>query len=561
MKAFLFSFCYNILYTVGWLVTLPSYLLKQKRRGGFGTGLLERFGLYRVSYNREPKGVLYVHAVSVGEVVLALKFLRAWLRERGGSAVLATSTATGHATAVSAQIPGVRVIYAPFDLLGLPGWCFDRFEPEAIVLVEAELWPNFARAAKVRGIPMAMINARMSARSESRYRAFKWISKYYFSFLDAMGVQDKGDVRRFESVGVRSSIIHVTGSIKFDQQMAERRETNAEFASILDKLKRGKPVVLAASTHDGEEVLIAEAARKAGGFPLIVPMYNTAGCIARCVKSICAQTYKSIEILLLNDGSTDDTLAVCRALAASDHRIALVDKTNTGAADTRNQGIALAHGKYIQFVDSDDWLAPDFTEKLVSAAEAHTADLVIAPFWMVYPENYVEHIRPWEKALQHVLQRNPPRTQAYGYLPAGVYTGQEYAKHLIQKPNTFYYGSPCNKLYRRDLLRKHSLHFRKELFAEDQLFNTEYLRFVRTAVSIPDIGYYYLQNSQSVSHSRVTTADILRLRRRVMLLYRDIYTELGIYPETRAAILRSPFGENEFTLPPLDTPQTHCCKL
>lgn len=69
MKAFLFSFCYNILYTVGWLVTLPSYLLKQKRRGGFGTELLERFGLYRVSYNREPKGVLYVHAVSVGEVV------------------------------------------------------------------------------------------------------------------------------------------------------------------------------------------------------------------------------------------------------------------------------------------------------------------------------------------------------------------------------------------------------------------------------------------------------------------------------------------------------------
>ena len=287
-------------------------------------------------------------------------------------------------------------------------------------------------------------------------------------------------------------------------------------------------------------------------FPLvsiIVPMYNTAGCIARCVKSICAQTYKSIEILLLNDGSTDDTLAVCRALAASDHRIALVDKTNTGAADTRNQGIALAHGKYIQFVDSDDWLAPDFTEKLVSAAEAHTADLVIAPFWMVYPENYVEHIRPWRSEERRVGKECRSRWSP------------EYAKHLIQKPNTFYYGSPCNKLYRRDLLRKHSLYFRKELFAEDQLFNTEYLRYVRTAVSIPDIGYYYLQCSQSVSHSRVTTADILSLRRRVMLLYRDIYTELGIYPETRAAILRSPFGENEFTLPPLDTPQTHCCKL
>ncbi len=273
MKDFLFSFCYNILYTIGWMVTLPSYLLKQKKRGGWKSCLLERLGLYRVSYNQEPKGGIYVHAVSVGEVVLALKFIRAWLRERGGSAVLATSTATGYATALSAQVSGLRVIYAPFDLLGLPGRCFDRFEPEAIVLVEAELWPNFARAAKVRGIPMAMINARMSAKSESRYRTFKWLSTYYFSVLEAMGVQDKGDALRFENVGVKPSIIHITGSIKFDQQMAERKEINAEFASILDKLKFNKPVVLAASTHEGEEVLIAEAVRKAGGFPLIVPRH------------------------------------------------------------------------------------------------------------------------------------------------------------------------------------------------------------------------------------------------------------------------------------------------
>lgn len=294
---------------------------------------------------------------------------------------------------------------------------------------------------------------------------------------------------------------------------------------------------------------------------IVIPVYNAAPDLARCIESVRKQTYRNIEVFLVNDGSKDASSPICHMYERIDPRVHVIDKENAGVSAARNTGIAAAQGKYIQFVDSDDWLAPDFTEKLVSAAEAHTADLVIAPFWMVYPENYVEHIRPWEKALQHVLQRNPPRTQAYGYLPAGVYTGQEYAKHLIQKPNTFYYGSPCNKLYRRDLLRKHSLHFRKELFAEDQLFNTEYLRYVRTAVSIPDIGYYYLQNSQSVSHSRVTTADILSLRRRVMLLYRDIYTELGIYPETRAAILRSPFGENEFTLPPLDTPQTHCCKL
>ena len=293
-----------------------------------------------------------------------------------------------------------------------------------------------------------------------------------------------------------------------------------------------------------------------------VPCYNSAAYMRHCIETLLSAGEQA-EIILVDDGSVkDDTPAICDEYAAKYPTIVkAIHQENGGHGEGVNQGIRNATGLYYKVVDSDDWLAPDFTEKLVSAAEAHTADLVIAPFWMVYPENYVEHIRPWEKALQHVLQRNPPRTRAYGYLPAGVYTGQEYAKHLIQKPNTFYYGSPCNKLYRRDLLRKHSLHFRKELFAEDQLFNTEYLRYVRTAVSIPDIGYYYLQNSQSVSHSRVTTADILRLRRRVMLLYRDIYTELGIYPETRAAILRSPFGENEFTLPPLDSPQTHCCKL
>ena len=221
-----------------------------------------------------------------------------------------------------------------------------------------------------------------------------------------------------------------------------------------------------------------------------VPCYNSAAYMRHCIETLLSAGEQA-EIILVDDGSVkDDTPAICDEYAAKYPTIVkAIHQENGGHGEGVNQGIRNATGLYYKVVDSDDWLAPDFTEKLVSAAEAHTADLVIAPFWMVYPENYVEHIRPWEKALQHVLQRNPPRTRAYGYLPAGVYTGQEYAKHLIQKPNTFYYGSPCNKLYRRDLLLKHSLHFRKELFAEDQLFNTEYLRYVRTAVSIPDIGY------------------------------------------------------------------------
>lgn len=286
---------------------------------------------------------------------------------------------------------------------------------------------------------------------------------------------------------------------------------------------------------------------------IIVPMYNAAGSIARCVESICAQTYKSIEILLLNDGSADDTAALCARMAEKDPRIALVNKANSGASDTRNQGIALAHGKYIQFVDSDDWLAPDFTEKLVTAAEQNDAELVIAPYWMVYPDDYTDHPRVWEKALSPLLRRNTPKTAAYGFLPAGVYDQRTYAYHLLDYPNTFFYGVLWNKLYRREILLGHNIRFRPEIFAEDQLFNTEYLRWVRKAVSIPDIGYYYFQNVQGVSHSKVTTADILSLRRRIFRLYREIYTEIGTYHLLRRKIYAAAFGENEYTLPPLKT--------
>ena len=271
-------------------------------------------------------------------------------------------------------------------------------------------------------------------------------------------------------------------------------------------------------------------------FPLvsiIVPMYNAADCIVRCVKSICAQSYKSIEIILLNDGSKDDTLSVCRALAAQDHRIALVDKPNSGAADTRNQGLALAHGRYVQFVDSDDWLAPDFTEKLVTAAETHAADLVIAPFWMVYPKDYMEHTRPWEKALGTVLRRNPPRTRAYGYLPAGVYTGQEYARQLIEKPNTFYYGVLWNKLYRRDLIQMAHIRFEHVVYAEDQLFNTRYLQVAQRFAAIDEAAYCYIQNPQSVCHTQVSAADMLRHRSRMYHTYKEMCIQLGVYDKFR----------------------------
>lgn len=101
---------------------------------------------------------------------------------------------------------------------------------------------------------------------------------------------------------------------------------------------------------------------------IIVPVYNAQKGLSRCLESICGQTYQELEIIVLNDGSTDDSLAICEQFRAKDPRIVVVDKENEGVSCTRNAGLVLAHGDYIQFADSDDALDPDYTQNLVQAA-------------------------------------------------------------------------------------------------------------------------------------------------------------------------------------------------
>ena len=98
---------------------------------------------------------------------------------------------------------------------------------------------------------------------------------------------------------------------------------------------------------------------------VIVPVYNAENTLHACVKSISEQTYRNIEIILVNDGSKDDSLSVCRALAAGDERIKIIDKPNSGVSASRNMGIECARGKYLQFADSDDYLAADGTRRMV----------------------------------------------------------------------------------------------------------------------------------------------------------------------------------------------------
>ena len=273
MKRFIFLLLYNLLLPVFLIISIPGYLIKMKKRGGFGTGLSERFGIYKNPASSEPKGGLYVHAVSVGETFIALKFIREWCKTHNEPVILATSTATGHQVARDAALPNVRPLYSPLDVPGLSGRCLKRFEPRAVVLIEAELWPNFAEACHRRNIPMVMLNARLSPRSEGRYAKVRGITRLLFERLTALGAQNDNDKARFARIGVNPDIITATGSIKFDVMGDAPQNLREDFRCILDTLRGEKPVVLAASTHAGEEALIATAIREAGAFPLIVPRH------------------------------------------------------------------------------------------------------------------------------------------------------------------------------------------------------------------------------------------------------------------------------------------------
>ena len=286
---------------------------------------------------------------------------------------------------------------------------------------------------------------------------------------------------------------------------------------------------------------------------IILPVYNAQNHLARCVGSICAQTYRNIEIIILNDGSKDQSLPVCEEFRQKDPRILLVDKANSGVSDTRNLGLKLASGKYVEFVDSDDYLDPDFTERLVAAAEENEADFVIAPYKMVIPagaskpEQVLDKIQD-ELGVMSVAR--PPEVREYGFLPAGVYDKDTFALRLMDKPASYFYSVLWNKLYRRDILTGNDIQFVSEMrWAEDLVFNLRYIQYAERFVAIDKPGYYYVQNPQSICHTQINAATIVQNKLQVFRYYKDLYTRLGMYEEVRPQLYKFLIDIAESTYP------------
>jgi 3-deoxy-D-manno-octulosonic-acid transferase len=253
-------FIYNLLWPLGLLIFLPGYIAKMIRRGSYREKFGQRVGIYDGSLRNRlsDRRSTWLHAVSVGEVNIALKLANALrVLEPDLHCVLTTTTTTGFALARKTAPSWIEVMYTPLDYWPIMRRAFSVIRPARIVLVEAEVWPNLAAAAHVRRIPLALVNARLSPRSERRYQRFRFFVAPTFRLLDLVCVPERRDLERWAALGVPRNRIYVTGSIKFDSDVqtqsvdigASPWEASAETTERL--------VLFGGSTHRGEEEILA----------------------------------------------------------------------------------------------------------------------------------------------------------------------------------------------------------------------------------------------------------------------------------------------------------------
>lgn len=216
---------------------------------------------------------------------------------------------------------------------------------------------------------------------------------------------------------------------------------------------------------------------------VIIPVYNAQQFLDRCVRSVLAQTLPGVEIILVDDGSTDQSGSMCDAYAAQHTRVRVLHLENGGPARARNMGIKIAQGTYIGFVDSDDYVDPAMFERLFEMAERTGSDITMCN----YEVDAAGLIRP---AVMNYRS---------------LYSGAEVKNDLLRR---YYTGdhnglySMWNKLFRRSLIRDHSLKINEELRrGEDAWFVFDCLKAANVVSYLPEALYYYYQNSASIMHS------------------------------------------------------------
>ena len=253
---------YNILFAIFFCLAAPYYFLKMWRRGDWRRGFRQRFGRFDAGFKQAltNRHVLWMHAVSVGEVNVCTQLIRALEpRVPNIKIVVSTTTSTGMGE-LQRKLPSrIEKIYYPIDYRKCVYRALSVIHPEAVVLVEAEIWPNFIWRLRDKQIPLLLVNARLSERSRRGYRRFGFLFRPLFASFTAVGAQNEAYAARLREIGCRPGAIQVVGSLKFDAaRLDERRLLDVPLLLRQVGVPEEAPLLVAGSTHAGEETVLAE---------------------------------------------------------------------------------------------------------------------------------------------------------------------------------------------------------------------------------------------------------------------------------------------------------------
>ena len=202
---------------------------------------------------------------------------------------------------------------------------------------------------------------------------------------------------------------------------------------------------------------------------VIMPVYNSEKFLKRSIDSVLNQTYRDLELILINDGSTDGSLSLCREYETKDNRVIVIDKKNEGAGPTRNKGIETAKGKYIAFPDSDDWLDLNAYEICVDKMEESGADLLVFGIRThIYNDNTTTISDVKEEKITPVFYNNV----------------SDCRKHWVELHKKCNMDSPCNKVYRREIIIKENVRYPDMRRMQDGVFNMRYYDKIASIVVI-----------------------------------------------------------------------------
>ena len=253
-------FLYSLLISLLSPLFVLRLLVKSVNEPGYRRHWWRRFALGMPRRVRSGDGLIWVHAVSVGELLAVAPLVERMLQEWPDKAVLITNT-TPTGSEQTQKLFGDRVEHTwfPFDTPLVTGAFLRHWSPQLVVMVETEIWPNVMASAREQGIPVALVNARLSARSARGYARLGDFTRETLKGFSLIAAQSKSDDRRFRRIGADPDVMQVVGSIKFDIDLAARRGQLEVIKSELGSDIQSRPLWAAASTHPGEEQLVIDA--------------------------------------------------------------------------------------------------------------------------------------------------------------------------------------------------------------------------------------------------------------------------------------------------------------